>query len=65
MVSGVISFNDEFWSVNVETGEQNLIYKPSDEKKPVQDAINLSLNDKENYLFFNNKKDLSLWGLSL
>ena len=62
---GVTSFNDAFWSVNVETGEQNLIYQPNSDGKIQPDGINLSLNDKENYLFFINKKDLSLWGLSL
>ena len=62
---GLISFVDDFWSINVETGEQKLIYRPSSENKPLQDVTNLSLNDKENYLFFINKNDLSLWGLTI
>lgn len=62
---GVVTFNDVVWSLNVETGEQKQIYSPLDDGKPSQDATNLTLNDKENYLFFINKKDLSLWGLSL
>lgn len=62
---GVTSFNDDFWSINVETGEQKLIYRPSANAKPQQDVLSLGLNDKENYLFFINKKDLTFWGLSI
>jgi hypothetical protein len=62
---GQISFNDDFWSINIETGEQNLIYRPTADEKQSPDAINLNLNDKENYLFFIDKKDLTLWGLSI
>ncbi len=62
---GTLFFNDAFWSINVETGEQNLIYDPISDKKAQPDAINLRLNDKENYLFFINKKDLTLWGVSI
>jgi hypothetical protein len=62
---GVTSFNDDFWSINVETGSENPIYRPSEDGKPQPDAINLSLSTKENYLFFVNKKDLTLWGVSL
>lgn len=62
---GLVSFADDFWSINVETGEQKLVYRPSSENKPLQDVTNLSLNDKENYLFFINKNDLSLWGLAI
>ena len=60
-----VFFNDTFWSINVETGEQNLVYDPISDGKAQPDAINLSLNEKENYLFFINKKDLTLWGLSI
>jgi hypothetical protein len=49
----------------VETGEQKLIYRPLSNSKPQQDVFGLNLNEKENYLFFINKKDLTLWGISL
>jgi hypothetical protein len=62
---GVLFFNDTFRMINVETGEQNIIYDPVSDGKAQPDAINLSLNEKENYLFFINKKDLTLWGLSI
>jgi hypothetical protein len=62
---GTVFFNDTFWSINVETGEQNLVYDPISDGKAQPDAINLSLNEKENYLFFINKKDLTLWGVSI
>ncbi len=62
---GIVSFNDEFWSINVETGDKYLVYSPKNDKKDSPDATNLTLNNKENYLFFTNKKDLSLWGVSL
>jgi hypothetical protein len=59
------SSNDDFWSINVETGEESVIYRPINDGKEAPDAINLSLNEKENYLFFTNKRDLSLWGLAI
>lgn len=62
---GRVFFEDSFWSINIETGSQQLIYRPSADGKDSPDAINLSLNEKENYLFFINKRDLTLWGLSL
>lgn len=62
---GVVSFSDDFWRINVETGEQVMIYRPTADNKPIQDVTDLALNEKENYLFFINKNDLTLWGLSL
>lgn len=62
---GVVSFGDSFWSINVETGVENLIYQPTSDNKNSPDVINISVNNKENYLFFIDKKDLSLWGLSI
>ncbi|MEI6480588.1 MAG: hypothetical protein WCO12_03665 [bacterium] len=62
---GVVSFNDSIWQINVETGEEKILYNPIADGKDNPDMTNLMLNDKENYLFFINKKDLTLWGLSL
>jgi len=46
---GVVSFNDDFWRVNTETGEQTLVYRPTVDGKAPPDAISLSLNEKENF----------------
>ncbi len=62
---GVISFSDKVWVLDVQTGEERLVYNPSIDNKPLPDITSLTLNDKENYLFFINKNDLTLWGLSL
>ena len=62
---GVVSFNDSVYKIDISTGEERLVYNPSAENKGDFDITNLILNEKENYLFFINKKDLTLWGLSV
>lgn len=58
---GVVSFDDMFISIDTESGVNNII----DESSIGIDAINLTLSEKEDILFFINKKDGTLWGLSL
>lgn len=63
---GQISFSDEIWKLNIE--EQNtervsdLVSAAGMEN---MDNIKLSLDEKEGYLFFVNKKDSMLWELAL
>ena len=57
---GVISFNDAVWSEDFSTGETKLLTE-----KFGADMINLFLSEGEDYLFFTNKKDGTLWSLKL
>ena len=62
---GLISFTDKIWQVNASTGEVHLISSIVDQSDRVIDAFNLGLDEKDNYLVFMNKNDLSLWSLDL
>lgn len=62
---GSISFNDKIWQVNASTGELHLISSIVDQSDRVIDTFNLGLDDKDNFLIFMNKTDLSLWSLDL
>ncbi len=62
---GTLSTVDKIWQVNAATGEVHLISSVFSEAKKSIDAFNLGLDDKDNYLFFMNKNDLSFWSLDL
>lgn len=62
---GVISFSDEIWEINLDTGTTRRLVNPKNISGQDIDAINLFTNSQEDYLFFTNKKDDSLWGLRL
>jgi len=57
---GEVSFEDNIWMMNSETGEETLV-----ETFNLVDGTDLFLSDKEQYLFFTNKKDSQLWSLRL
>ncbi len=63
---GEVSYNDEIWKINTETGARTKIIDPNTlyENENI-DAINLSLDKDEKTLFFMNKADSYLWGLKL
>jgi len=60
---GEVSFNDSIWKINTYTGSNTNIANPIELANTNIDAIKLSLNEKENNLFFVNKKDSTLWKL--
>lgn len=62
---GVISFADKIWQFNATTGEIKLISSIVDTSDRVIDAFNLGLDQKDDFLIFMNKNDLSLWSLDL
>ncbi len=62
---GLTNFTDDIWMVNTSTGASTLIYDIQKETQNKIDAIDLQLDKKDNYLFFINKTDLSLWSLKL
>lgn len=60
---GLVSFDDNFIKINTQT---NGIGPVADSfTQAPMDATNLFLDDKETTLFFTNKKDSTLWSLSL
>lgn len=63
---GEVSFNDQLWKVDIKTGNSALLLDPVlAERGEEIDGIKLALDEKENYLFFVNKKDSFLWKLDL
>lgn len=63
---GEVSYDDEIWKINTETGARTKLINPQDlYENEVIDAINLSLDKDEKTLFFMNKVDSTLWGFNL
>ncbi len=62
---GLVSFTDQIWVLNVLNGEVHLLANPINLSKSLIDITDLTLDPKENYLYFINKRDLSLWMLDL
>lgn len=62
---GAVSFVDKIWQINSGTGEIKLVSSLVDASDRVIDAINLGLDNKDDFLIFMNKNDLSLWSLDL
>jgi hypothetical protein len=62
---GKVSFADNIWQINTNTGEVHQIADIIIGSKKSIDAVNLTLDPKENFLYFTNKRDLSLWSLDL
>ncbi|MDE1975343.1 MAG: hypothetical protein KGI49_02430 [Patescibacteria group bacterium] len=62
---GRLSTVDKIWQVDAISGQVHLISSIIDQSDRVIDAFNLGLDQKDDYLFFMNKNDLSLWSLDL
>ncbi len=62
---GTMTSSDKIWQVNATTGEVHLVSSIVDQAHRIVDAFNLSTDPKDEYLFFMNKNDLSLWSLDL
>ena len=60
---GNISFNDEIWKINLETGETELVVDLERTSGEIIDVLRLSV--KEDYIVFINKLDMTLWGINL
>lgn len=58
---GLTSFTDTFWKMRPQEGQSEILSIPDEEI----DAINLSVNNDNSFLTFENKKDHSLWLLVL
>lgn len=62
---GLMSFNDDIWKLDLKTNVFDILAEPQEIAGESVDAIKLSLDSKENYLIFTNKKDSFLWSLNL
>jgi hypothetical protein len=63
---GEVSFSDAIWKIDIKSGNATLIADPDLIAGGEEiDGTKLALDDGENYLFFVNKKDSSLWELNL
>jgi hypothetical protein len=63
---GEVSFNDEIWKIDAESGNASFIVNPSTLPDGEDiDGIKLSLDENENFLFFMNKSTSLLWELDL
>ena len=62
---GSVVTSDKIWQINADTGELHLVSSIVDKANRQIDAYNLILDEKDNYLLFTNKRDLSLWSLDL
>ena len=63
--SGVMNGADKIWQLNASTGEIHQVTSIVDQSDRVIDAFNLGLDPKDEYLYFMNKNDLSLWSFDL
>jgi dipeptidyl aminopeptidase/acylaminoacyl peptidase len=62
---GLVSFSDDIWKINTETGFIDLVVILEDEARAEIDVIEPMLSTDGGYLIFINKKDSLLWGLKL
>ena len=62
---GNVSFTDQIWLLDTDTGDVHLIANPLTLGNVLMDSMNLVLDPQENYLYFTNKRDLTLWSLRL
>jgi hypothetical protein len=63
---GEISFSDQFWKIDIKTGNTTMLVDPLTVNGGGDiDGIKLALDNGQNYLFFVNKKDSFLWEFSL
>ena len=62
---GITSFSDSVWMIDIETQTVKVLADPVNIAGEEIDLIKPVLSQDENYLFFINKKDSSLWSLRL
>ncbi len=61
---GIISFSDTFWKIDTAVGTAEVLADPAAIGATI-DGIKLFASPDETYLFFTNKKDMSLWAIDL
>ena len=61
---GSISFNDDIWSLDIETGETEVIFKPSSIGARA-DIVNILVDQRDHFLMFTSRDTNTLWSLDL
>lgn len=62
---GTLSFSDDIWEIDSETGTTERLIQLEDVSRSAIDAIDLALTPDERFLIFRNKRDGTLWSLTL
>jgi len=62
---GLVNFTDEIWKMDLETESTTLVFDIETETQNKIDVVDLQLDQNDDYLFFTNKTDLTLWSLNL
>ena len=62
---GVAHFDDNIWRLNLKTGENKLIVNPARQVGLALDIKNMKMSKNDDYLIFEDKNTISLWGLPL
>ena len=57
---GLFFFSDTLWQINLSSGAKKMILDEED-----FDIINIFSDEKENYLFFQDKRNSTLWSFKL
>ncbi len=63
--SGEVSFSDNLWKINTQTGSGEIIFNPELSGSGEIDAVNLTPDKTEGALYLINKRDATLWELDL
>lgn len=63
--TGRVVTTDKVWQVSATTGNAKMLAPIIGQADRAIDAFNMSLDTRDDYLFFMNKSDLSLWSLDL
>lgn len=62
---GIISTYDKIWQYNTKSAEVRLVSNLLNQSKDSIDVFNIETDQKDDFLIFMNKEDLSLWSLDL
>lgn len=62
---GLSNFDDRIVSINIETGRGTILTDLYAASLSRIDAVDLEINESDDYIIFTNRRDGSLWGLSL
>lgn len=62
---GLVNFTDDLWMIDTDTMTSTLLLDIERDTNNNIDAIDLKLDKNDNYLFFMNKTNYSLWSLKL
>ncbi|MCK9351310.1 MAG: hypothetical protein WCT49_00160 [Candidatus Paceibacterota bacterium] len=62
---GTVSFSDNLWQVDANTGKSVVILVPSSFTVELMDMTSLVISPLQDFIYFTNKKDSSLWAFEV